>query len=198
MNALRVRHGDSLVVFGTGSVGLSAIMAAQLCGATTIIAVDLREERLALARELGATHAFNPAQVDVNSMIRGVTGAGVQHALETTGSAHVIRTAVESLAPLGVCGLLGASAVATEVALNVAHLMTAGRSVRGIIEGDSVPELFIPVLIELYRQGRFPFDRLLRFYPFAALNEAIHDSETGSAIKAVVRMEDGQELQLGE
>jgi aryl-alcohol dehydrogenase len=78
--------------------------------------------------------------------------------------------------------------LSAEVNLNVAHLMTAGRSVRGIIEGDSVPETFIPTLIELYRQGRFPFDRLLRFYSFDALNDAIHDSETGRAIKAVVRM----------
>lgn len=189
MNALGVRHGDSLLVFGTGSVGLSAIMAARLCGATSIIAVDLRDERLALARELGATHAFNPATVDLGPAISRVAPAGVQYALETTGSPRVIRTAVEALAPLGVCGLLGASPAAAEIDLNIAHLMTAGRSVRGIIEGDSVPEIFIPTLIELFRQGRFPFDRLLRFYPFDSLNEAIHDSETGGAIKAVVQME---------
>jgi aryl-alcohol dehydrogenase len=188
MNALGVRDGDSLVVFGTGSVGLSAIMAARLCGATTVVAVDLHAERRELALELGATHAFNPSTADVGSEIRRLTPSGVRYALETTGLPDVIRSAVESLAPLGVCGLLGASPLHAEVTLNVAHLMTAGRTVRGIIEGDSVPEIFIPTLIELYRQGRFPFDRLLRFYSFDALNDAILDSEAGRTIKAVVRM----------
>ncbi len=188
MNALPVRNGNSLAVFGTGSVGLSAVMGAVLCGATTIIAVDLNEERLALALELGATHALNPNDVDVPAVVRRLLPVGVNFSLETTGSPRVIRTAIDILAPLGVCGLLGASPVSAELTLNIAHLMTAGRSVRGIIEGDSVPESFIPTLIELYRQGRFPFDRLVRFYPFEKLNEAIQDSESGRAIKAIVRM----------
>jgi aryl-alcohol dehydrogenase len=188
INALSVREGHSLAVFGTGSVGLSAIMGAALCGATTVVAIDLNEERLTLARELGATHAFNPIHTDVPAAVRALHAAGLDFSLDTTGLAPVIGTAVEILAPLGVCGLLGASDLSAEVSLNIAHLMTAGRSVRGIIEGDSIPELFIPTLIELYRQGRFPFDRLVRFYAFDSINEAIQDSESGRAIKAVVRM----------
>jgi len=188
MNALRLREGNSLAVFGTGSVGLSAIMAAVLCGASTIVAIDLNEDRLTLARELGATHVINPARMDVPAAVRTLIDAGLDFSLDTTGLPTVIRTAVDILAPLGVCGLLGASDVSAEVSLNIAHLMTAGRSVRGIIEGDSIPELFIPTLIELYRQGRFPFDRLVRFYSFDSINEAIQDSESGRAIKAIVRM----------
>ena len=188
MNALRVGSGHSLVIFGTGSVGLSAVMAAHLMGATTIIGIDLNDQRLALARELGATQTINPAQVDAAAALRDLCPAGVNYALDTTGSVPVIRTAVEALAPRGTCGLLGASPVSAEMTLNVAQLMTAGRAVRGIIEGDSIPDLFIPALIDLHRQGRFPFDRLLRFYPFAELNQAISDSESGAAIKAVVRM----------
>jgi aryl-alcohol dehydrogenase len=188
MNALRVGNGQSLVIFGTGSVGLSAVMAARLMGATCIIGVDLNDQRLDLARQLGATHTINAAQGDTAAAIHDICPSGVHFALETTGSVPVIRSAVESLAPRGTCGLLGASPITAELTLNVAHLMTAGRAVRGIIEGDSVPELFIPALIDLYRQGRFPFDRLLRFYPFSELNAAIADSEAGVTIKAVVRM----------
>jgi aryl-alcohol dehydrogenase len=188
LNALRVGTGESIAVFGTGTVGLSAVMAARVAGAATIIGIDLHDDRLALARELGATHTINPSRNDVVSEVKRISGAGVDYALETTGLAKVIRDAVEILGPLGTCGLLGASPVTAEVTLNIAHIMTAGRSVRGIIEGDSVPELFIPALISLYRTGRFPFDRLIQFYPFERLNDAIADSEKGKVIKAVVEM----------
>ena len=188
MNALRVGHGHSIVIFGTGSVGLSAVMAARLVGATTIIAVDINADRLSLAAELGATHTINPADTNAAAAILRVLPGGVRFSLDTTGSVPVIKLAIQALAPRGVCGLLGATPLSEDMTLNVSHLMTAGRSVRGVIEGDSVPDIFIPTLIELYRQGRFPFDRLISFYTFSALNDAIHDSETGRVIKAVVRM----------
>jgi aryl-alcohol dehydrogenase len=66
--------------------------------------------------------------------------------------------------------------------------MSAGRSVRGIVEGESTPDVLIPRLIDLYRQGRFPFDKLVTFYPFEQINQAIHDSERGVTVKAIVRM----------
>ena len=189
MNALRVSVGQSIVVFGTGSVGLSAVMAARLVGATTIIAVDLKDDRLALAEILGATHTINAGRDSVTQALQRACPAGTHFALETTGSPVVIRQAIESLAPLGICGLLGATEVSTEMTINVAHLMTAGRTVRGIIEGDSEPNSFIPALITLFKQGRFPFDQLITFYPFEEINQAIEDSESGRVIKAVVRME---------
>lgn len=189
INALRMGPGQSIVVFGTGSVGLSAIMAARLVGATVIIGVDLNDDRLALAKELGATHVINGREGKAAPAVQQLIEGGVNFALETTGLPSVIRDAVESLAPHGVCGLLGATPVTEEMTLNVAQLMTAGRTIRGIIEGDSVPDIFIPALIELYRQGRFPFDKLVRYYPFEAINDAISDSENGRAIKAIVRMQ---------
>ena len=188
LNALRVGAGQSIAIFGTGSVGLSAIMAARLAGATTIIGVDLSHERLALAQRLGATHIINARDGGAPDGIRAISPAGTHFALDTTGSPQVIRMAVESLAPLGVCGLLGATSTDTDMTLNVAHLMTAGRTVRGIIEGDSEPDSFIPALIELYRQGRFPFDQLVTFYPFESIQQAVHDSEEGRVVKAIVRM----------
>jgi aryl-alcohol dehydrogenase len=191
LNAFKIARGQSFAVFGAGSVGLSAVMAAAAAGASPIIAVDLLESRLALARELGATHTVNPSSVDPAQEIVRLTGAGVDFALEATGIPAVIRQAVESLAPRGVCGILGAAPGGSEMTLDVLHLMTAGRMLRGIVEGDANPNVFIPMLIDLYRDGRFPFDRLIRYYPFEAINEAIEDAESGRVVKAVVRMSHG-------
>jgi len=189
MNALKVGAGRSLAVFGAGSVGLSAIMAARVVGATTIVAVDINGDRLALARELGATHVVDASHGDPAAAIVKITGAGVDFALEATGLPAVIRQAVESLAPRGTCGIVGAGPVGSEVTLDVLHVMTAGRTVRGIVEGDADPQTFIPQLIELYLAGRLPFDRLVTFYPFSEINRAIDDAESGRAIKAIVRMD---------
>lgn len=188
MNALKVSHGKSFAVFGTGSVGLSAVMAARVVGATTILAVDMNDERLEVARDLGATHTVNPANANATEEIMKITGYGVNFALDTTGLPAVIRGAVESLAPMGTCGILGASGPDAEIVLNETHFMSAGRKLVGIVEGESNPDVFIPMLIDLYRKGRFPFDKLVRFYDFEKINDAIHDSETGLAIKPIVRM----------
>ncbi|MGO4716749.1 NAD(P)-dependent alcohol dehydrogenase [Bradyrhizobium sp. 2TAF24] len=187
INALQVGVGQTLAVFGAGSVGLSAVMAARLAGAGTIIAVDVIAARLALARELGATDVIDARSADVVAAIRAITGAGADFTLETTGVLPVVRQAIDALAPRGICGILGASPAGSELAVNIPDIMTAGRRIQGIVEGDSNPDVFIPRLIELYRQGRFPFDRLISFYPFAEINRAIHDSERGIVIKPVVR-----------
>ncbi|MGY0551784.1 NAD(P)-dependent alcohol dehydrogenase [Vreelandella sp. 2A-K22] len=188
LNSLEVAPGDSLLVFGTGSVGLSAIMAGVVAGATTIIAVDIHEQRLALACELGASHAFAADSEELTEQIFNATGGiGVDHALDTTGLPAVIQSAVAALAPRGTCGIVGASDPTTTVELNLTHMMSAGRSLRGIVEGDSLPDVFIPALIRLYEQGRFPFDRLVTFYDFDQINQAIDDAEHGRAIKPIVR-----------
>ncbi|MCP3380646.1 MULTISPECIES: NAD(P)-dependent alcohol dehydrogenase [unclassified Bradyrhizobium] len=188
MNALKVSAGKSFAVFGSGSVGLSALMAAHVVGATTIIAVDTNPARLEIAKSLGATHVVDPRQANAVEEIMRITGTGLNFALDTTGLPAVIRNAVESLGPRGACGILGASGPDAEIVLNETHFMSAGRRLIGIVEGDANPDVFIPTLIDLYRRGRFPFDKLVRFYNFDEINAAIHDSETGAAIKPIVRM----------
>ncbi|UVC12291.1 NAD(P)-dependent alcohol dehydrogenase (plasmid) [Rhizobium sp. TH2] len=189
MNALKVSAGKSFAVFGSGSVGLSAVMAAKVVGATTIIAVDMNDERLAMARELGATHTINPGKVDATAEIMAITGYGLNFALDTTGISSVIRGAVMALAPMGTCGILGASAMGTEINLDEVHFMSGGRRLMGIVEGESNPDTFIPMLVELYAQGRFPLDKLVKFYDFDEINQAIHDSESGKTIKPIVRIQ---------
>jgi len=188
INSLEVRPGQTIAIFGVGSVGLSAIMAARVAGATTIIGVDVVGDRLTLAKELGATHVINPKSANPVEEIMKITGAGVNFCFETTARPDVIRQAMESLAARGTLGIVGASSLDVELTFNAMHIMTAGRKLQGIVEGDSTPDVFIPQLIELYLQGRFPFDKLVKFYPFDKINDAIHDAETGKAIKPIIRM----------
>lgn len=188
LNTLRVPPGTGLAVFGAGAVGLAAVMAGAIAGCATIVAVDLRPARLGLARELGATHVVNAGEEDAVEAVRRLTGGGADFSLEATGSPQVLRQAVDCTAPLGVCGVIGAPAFGTEVVLDVNTILVAGRSVRGIVEGDSVPQLFLPQLVRLWEQGRFPVERLMTHYDFDRIEEAVADAESGRAIKPVLRM----------
>jgi aryl-alcohol dehydrogenase len=187
MNALRVKPGKTLAVFGLGSVGLSAIMAANLVAGCRIIAVDLHRTRLELARELGAREVIDAGAVDPVAEIMRLTGAGVDYAIDATGVPAVIDQCVRVLAPRGTCGIVGASPGGSTLTVDLTHVLSGGRMVRGIVEGDSRPDVFIPQLIELQRQGRFPFEKLIRFYDFADINQAVEDAERGIALKPVVR-----------
>ncbi|MBN1313061.1 MAG: NAD(P)-dependent alcohol dehydrogenase [Anaerolineae bacterium] len=187
MNALRPRPGSSIAVFGVGPVGMSAILGAAVCGCTTIIAVDINPARLGAAKEFGATHVVNAGEADPVETILNITGGGPQFSLECVGNPKVLRQAVDVLPRLGVCGLLGVVPPGTEVSLDMDLIMN-GRTVKGIIEGDAVPELFIPRLIDLYRQGRFPFDKMITFYPFDEINQAVEDMEKGRVVKPVLRL----------
>ena len=189
INALPVKERSSFLVFGTGSVGLSSVMAAKMQGATTIIAVDLNDDRLEMALELGATHAFNPNKTtNLIEKIIELTTHGVMSALDTTGLPDVIRDAVLCLAPRGTCGILGACPPDFEIELNELHFFTGGRKLIGIVEGSAYPDTLIPKLINYFEEGLFPFDRLIKFYDFEHINQAIEDSEKGRTIKAIVRM----------
>jgi|CXWL01.1.fsa_nt_gi aryl-alcohol dehydrogenase len=189
MNALKIRPGTSFAAFGGGAVGLSAVMAARVAGATTIIAVDVVPSRLALAKELGATHTVNSRETDPVETVRKITGGGVDFTLESSGRPSVLRQAIDALAIRGTCGIVGAPALGTEASFDVNGVMTTGKRIIGIIEGDSVPDLFIPSLIELYTQGRFPFDKLVKFYNLDQINQAAEDSEKGITIKPIIRLQ---------
>jgi aryl-alcohol dehydrogenase len=188
LNALKVHAGTSFVAFGAGAVGLSAVMAAKVAGATIIIAVDVNPARLSLAMELGATHILNSSHVNAVDEIRKITVEGADFSLECSGRAEVLRQAIDCLGIFGTCGIVGATKLGTEVAFDVNSVMIPGRRIMGIVQGDVVAQTFIPTLVELHRQGRFPFDRLTRFYRFDEINQAMRDSENGTAIKPILRI----------
>lgn len=187
INSLQPKAGTTIAIFGAGTVGLSAVMAARLCGCAAIIAVDPVSSRRQLALELGATHAVDPMADDPVKTIQSLTQNGVNYSLECTGLPAVVRQAVDALTLTGMCGLMGVSKLGTEVRLDMNSILF-GRGVRGIIEGDSVPQEFIPRLIELYSQGRFPFDKLVTAFEFGRIQDAVEASETGKVVKAVLKM----------
>lgn len=188
LNVMRPTAGSSIAVFGAGAVGLSAVMAAKVAGCTTIIAVDLRRSRLDFARDVGATHVVDASHHDVVDAIRVLTGSGVDFSLEATGVPSVLRSAVDSLTPMGVCGVVGAPPFGAEVSLDVNTILAGGRVIRGIVEGESVPSEFLPKLVELWQLGQFPVDRMMTYYDFDQINEAARDAEGGTVIKPVLRI----------
>ena len=188
LNSMRPRPGDSFAVFGVGAVGLSGLMAARTAGCDPIIAVDVHEDRLALARALGATHTINHrGREDVVAEIRKITGDGVRFSLETSAQPAVFREAVEALMAAGTCVLLGSARAGTEVSFDMSFLQF-GRVVRGVIQGESQPREFIPKLVDLLMQDKMPVDRMITFYPLAEINRAARESSQGTAIKPVLRM----------
>jgi aryl-alcohol dehydrogenase len=188
LRALRVGAGASFAVTGTGAVGLSAVMAAHVAGATTIIAVDVVPERLDLARELGATHTVNGREADAVEEIRRITGGGADYALDTTGLPALIQQCVEGVRQRGTAAILGASSPDAVIKLPANAFMQSCKTLMGVVEGDSVPDVVIPQLIDLHMQGRFPFDRLVRFYDFDQINQAAADAASGTAIKPILRI----------
>ncbi len=184
-NELQPKPGQSLAVFGTGAVGLAAIMAGRLMGAHPIVAVDVVPSRLELARELGATIIINGRNEDVTTRLKQETGP-IDHAVETTGRSGVIDAAMRSLAPRGTASMIGIEIDDPDGPITP-RSPTPSQTVIYTIAGDSNPQKFIPFLIEQYREGKFPFTKLIRQYPASKINEAVQDSIKGATIKPVLR-----------
>jgi aryl-alcohol dehydrogenase len=180
MNLLKVPKGASIAVFGTGAVGIAAVMAARIVGAGPIIGVDIHPARLELALELGATQIINSRQEDIASVISSITGSGVDFILETSGNSTIYQIAVEVLNPHG-------TMANTAGPLVQAKLPGEKKSVR-VTMGSSVPQKFIPELISFYQAGNFQINRLEKFYNFSEINQAIADSKSGVTIKPVLRI----------
>ncbi|MBT0670845.1 NAD(P)-dependent alcohol dehydrogenase [Novosphingobium profundi] len=187
LRSMKVRAGLPIAVWGTGTVGMAAIMAAKIAGADPIIAIDIHDERLAMARELGATHTLNGRE-DVAAAIKALCPAGLAYAFDTTGVNRLIEGAFTLLAPKGILGLVGASDMRDELTFNEAALMGGGRTVMGILGGDSDIAGFVQELMAYYRAGRFPYDRLIGHFAFEDINAAIAASESGKVIKPVLRI----------
>jgi len=185
LRSLKVEAGMPIAIFGAGAVGLAAVMAAKIAGAHPIIAIDLHENRRALALELGATHAFD-GRGDAFAQIAALCPMGLAYAFDTTGLASIIEGAFALLAPMGVLGIVGASPPDAMLAFNETAFMGGGRTVKGILGGDSDLHGFLPELIGHHLAGRFPYDRLIKTFPFAQINAAVHAGESGEVVKPVL------------
>jgi len=183
LNCLNPEPVSSLVVVGCGGVGMSALMAAKLCGCSAIIAIDMVDSRLSLAMELGATHTVNASKTDPVSAVKDITnGKGADYAVNATGNGKNSRMALNCTHNFGKLAHIGGEGEST-----FDHL--GGRMVMGITEGWSIPKLFIPQLIRFYQDGAFPFDKLVKFYDFDDINTAAEDSLSGKTIKPILLMD---------
>ncbi len=186
-NEFRMQPGQTLAVFGVGAVGLTAVMAAHVAQGGRIVAVDRNAERLELAKELGAHMAIHASREDVAQTLRATLPQGVDFALDTTAALPVMRQAIEVLAPRGVAGMTATPRDSAAAFVTMGHLQL-GRSIRGINEGNSDPDFTIPMLVDLFMQGRFPVDRLVRFYDFDQIAEAFDDLRDGTTVKPILRL----------
>jgi alcohol dehydrogenase len=160
VNTAGLRPGDVVAVVGLGGVGLSCLLGARVAGAGRIIAVDLSDEKLGLARQLGATETYNAGDPACAKAIREATGGGVGFAFEMAGSIKALALAIEILDRGGSVVSAGLSPAAATYALNHSSLVADEKSIRGSYMGSCVPERDVPIFIDLYRQGRLPIDRL--------------------------------------
>ncbi len=161
-------------------------MAAKLLDCGEIIAVDVQENRLKLAKMLGATHTINPKDVDVEERILEITKTGVNYAVDSSGFPEVVTQALNSLSQSGTVATVGGASLGTMAKVDMGKLLFE-RTITGVIEGNTIPQLFIPKLIHLFKIGKFPFDKLIQFYHFDEINSAVHDMESGKVIKPVIR-----------
>jgi aryl-alcohol dehydrogenase len=187
MNSLDVQAGSTVVVAGAGPVGLSAVLAAVVRDAASIIAVDLHQSRRALAIELGATHAIDPKAGPLAEQLREIVPVGVDYAIDTTAVTPVVEQLLACLGVRGTLGLIGVPADPEAVfSVGLFQQPLLGLTIRGIVEGDSDPKTFIPHLLDLHAQGKFPFDKLITTMPLAQINEAVAAQHRGEVLKAVL------------
>jgi aryl-alcohol dehydrogenase len=183
LNSLRVAPGGNVAVFGAGAVGLSAVMAARIAGASMVIAVDAVPSRLETAVRLGATHTLT-AGGEVVDAITELTAGGLDYSVEASGHPVAFTQAVDSLGSGGVCAAVGS--MNEPAAPSWRALRLKGATIRGVVEGDANPAVFLPQLLRYHAEGRFPFEELITHYDFEKINEAVADAEAGIAVKPVL------------
>ncbi|MBD8216332.1 NAD(P)-dependent alcohol dehydrogenase [Erwinia persicina] len=193
-NGLKPQPGSDIAIFGTGAVGMAAIMAAKIAGCRHIIAIDIHDTRLSLARELGATDILNSSKEEVVSAIASLTqGKGVNYAIDTTGLSAVMKSALDALATGGT--LVPLAVTRHDLTFNpMRSLVASSRRVAGILMGNAIPQVSVPKLIEWHQRGWFPFEKLVKYYDFADINQARADSASGVTIKPVLIVDKGYRI----
>jgi aryl-alcohol dehydrogenase len=187
LNEARPRLGDSVLIVGVGAVGLAATMAARNSGVTRIIVADQHDHRLEMAQEFGATHTINSGSTDLVEAVRKITGATVDFAIDCTGVIPVIEQLAETVGMLGTLVLVGGAPANARFSLD--HLRTLwGKRVIGVLGGGGRSGQLIPALVDLYQQGRFPIDKLVRYYKMNEIEQALADSKAGDVVKPILRM----------
>ena len=187
VNTAGVRAGQSVAVVGLGGVGLASVLGALASGATPVVAVDLSDEKLALARTLGAVHTVNAAAPDAVEQVRALTGGGADFVFEMAGSARALESAWKMTRRGGTTVTAGLPPPDAALAVNIVSLVAEERTLKGSYIGTCVPARDIPRYVALFREGRLPVDRLLTgTIALEDINAAFDDLADGKAVRTVV------------
>jgi S-(hydroxymethyl)glutathione dehydrogenase/alcohol dehydrogenase len=188
VNGVKARPGESVAVFGAGGIGLNAIQGAKLAGAEPIIAVDVMQNKLEMAKKFGATHLVNASDEDAVERIRELTGGqGAHYAIEAIGNTEVAAQAFNAIRRGGTAVMVGITSPKSTAAIPTLDLVTQEKKLIGSLYGSSVPRLMVPRLIELYMAGKLNLDDLLtRSYPLEKINEAYEALINGEVARSVI------------
>ncbi len=186
-HALEADSGDSIAIFGAGTVGLSSVMGSLIKGCYPIIIVDPMSYRREIALELGATHALSPETGNVVAQILDITGGGADFSIEASGNPSAVGLSLKCLARPGWSAQLGATPAQTFHPLDMDHL-GFGRGIKGVVMGDAYAKEFIPFLASLHQEGKLPFEKFVKEYKFEDINTAVQESQQGSVIKPILIM----------
>lgn len=182
---LKPKSNSSFGVFGTGTVGLATLMTAKMEGVDPLIAIDIHDNRIEIAKELGATHTINSSKENVQEKIDEITnGKGLDTSVDTTAVKEVMEQAIDVLNTGGVTSLLAETDNIVE--LDTTNLVIGSKNILGNLIGNTVPQIAVPQMIEAYNQEKFPFDKLVKFYRFDEINDAAEDSGSGETIKPII------------
>jgi S-(hydroxymethyl)glutathione dehydrogenase/alcohol dehydrogenase len=188
VNTAKVPPGSNVVVIGCGGVGMNIIQTAALVGAARVIAVDIREDKLARARQFGATHAINASRQEVAPAVRALTGGfGADYAFEVISHPATIEQAYESLRKGGVAVVVGLSPVDARVTLDPLALVRTGRTIMGSAIGSIRPASDFPRILDLYRAGRLRLREMVsKTFTLTEINEAFAALGSGDVVRGVV------------
>jgi alcohol dehydrogenase len=189
VNTAKIGAGVKIAVLGLGGVGLNALIGAAAAGAAEIVAIDLSEEKLALALSLGATAAVNAKDADVITQVRDLTHGGVDFAFEMAGSVQALETAYRITRRGGTTVTAGLPNPNSRWELQAVNMVAEERTIKGSYIGSAVPARDIPRYIDLYRKGKLPIDRLMgERLTLDRINEGFDRLASGSATREIIVM----------
>ncbi|MBM4463585.1 MAG: Zn-dependent alcohol dehydrogenase [Chloroflexi bacterium] len=187
INRARIRAGESIIIYGCGGVGLSAVMGAKLAGAGKLIAVDILDRKLEIATELGADYVINASNEYPQQRIMEITGGGADYAIETTGNVEVMAQAFASIHDAGTCVLVGVAPLGTMLS-TPPYQFLFGKTLIGSMLGNVRTKIDVPRYVDLYMEGKLPIDKLIsRYYILDDINDACAALERGEVIRSVIR-----------
>lgn len=187
INRAGLRAGESIAIYGCGGVGLCSVMGAKVAGAGKIIAIDVLDRKLEMAKELGAEYVINASREDPQQRVMEITGGGADYSIESIGNVKAMAQAFGSIHSGGTCVLVGAPPYGDMLSTAPFEFLL-GKTLKGSLLGNVRTRIDIPRYIDLYMDGKLPIDKLItRYYSLDEINQAFAAMERGEVIRSVIR-----------